>query len=92
MEDVRESRFFNFPTEEDGTQMLVRVVDDNRKGEIEKSVVPKKLRVLTLKFHHEWFGHMGSNRMLETMRLRYYWRGFEKDIIDTAIEIKKHFC
>ena len=63
-----------------GQPILVREVQDARKGLIQQAVVPPELRSLTLKYHHEGFGHMGASRMLETIRLRYFWSGMDKDI------------
>jgi exodeoxyribonuclease III len=60
--------------------LLVRVVSDLRKGEIEQTMVPKVLVKSTLQMHHEGYGHMGSNRMLETIRLRYFWTNMDSDI------------
>lgn len=59
---------------------LVREVEDRRKGLFYQAVVPKILVNQMLDFHHEGFGHMGANRMLETVRLRYFWSGMDKDI------------
>jgi hypothetical protein len=64
-----------------GAKRLVRVVMDTRKGVLEQTMVPQKLERSTLRMHHEGFGHMGSNRMLETLRLRYFWPKMDQDII-----------
>jgi exodeoxyribonuclease III len=71
-------------TEGKDRKMLVRIVTDSRKGEIIQSMVPESLKKATLKMHHEGYGHMGANRMLETIRLRYFWSGMDKDIIEHA--------
>jgi hypothetical protein len=63
-------------------KMLVRLVMDTRKGELVQSIVPEHLKVSTLRMHHEGYGHMGANRMLETIRLRYFWTGMDKDIVE----------
>jgi hypothetical protein len=60
--------------------LLVRMVVDARKGPIEQTMVPKALVRPTLKLHHEGYSHMGSNRMLETIRLRYFWPNMDQDI------------
>ena len=64
--------------------LLVREVVDKRKGPMEQTMVPAVLIKSTLKMHHEGYGHMGSNRMLETIRLRYFWANMDRDIIDHA--------
>jgi exodeoxyribonuclease III len=69
-------------TEDGRTRLLVRMVTDTRKGPLEQSMVPEKLVKPTLLMHHEGYGHMGTNRMLETIRLRYFWSGMDKDIMD----------
>jgi exodeoxyribonuclease III len=63
-------------------RLLVRLVTDNRKGLLEQAMVPERLVRPTLLMHHEGYGHMGTNRMLETIRLRYFWSGMDKDITD----------
>ena len=68
-------------TERPGQRMLVRVTTDRRRGEVEQNMVPSSLVLLTLKMHHEWFGHMGANRMLETIKLRYYWPKMDQAIV-----------
>jgi len=65
----------------DGLQIIVRLATDHKKGTVEQVVVPKVLRKATLRAHHEGFGHMGANRMLETIKLRYYWPKMDKDIV-----------
>jgi hypothetical protein len=45
-------------------------------------MVPETLKKSTLRMHHEGYGHMGANRMLETIRLRYFWSNMDKDISD----------
>jgi exodeoxyribonuclease III len=62
--------------------LLVRVVNDLRKGTLEQTMVPKVLVRSTLQMHHEGYGHMGSNRMLETIRLRYFWTNMDRDITE----------
>jgi hypothetical protein len=62
--------------------LLVRHVEDLRKGPIKQTLVPSSLVRATLKMHHEGYGHMGANRMLETVRLRYFWSKMDQDIID----------
>jgi len=69
-------------TEEGRARLLVRMVTDTRKGLLEQSMVPERLVKPTLLMHHEGYGHMGTNRMLETIRLRYFWSGMDKDIMD----------
>ena len=68
------------PIEGPGHDILVREVMDTRKGLLRQAVVPMELRSMLLKYHHEGFGHMGASRMLETIRLRYFWSGMDKDI------------
>ena len=63
------------------TPLLVREVTDTRKGLIQQAMVPSVLVRLVLRYHHEGFGHMGANRMLETIRLRYFWHHMDKDIV-----------
>jgi hypothetical protein len=60
----------------------VRLVADLRKGGLVQAVVPKLLVKDTLRMHHERYGHMGSNRMFETIRLRYYWTNMAEDIVE----------
>jgi hypothetical protein len=62
--------------------LLVRLVTDLRKGELVQAMVPRDLIRATLCMHHEGYGHMGSNRMLETIRLRYYWTNMAEDIVN----------
>ena len=69
-------------TVEGKSQLLVRMVTDTRKGQLEQAMVPRQLVKSTLAMHHEGYGHMGTNRMLETIRLRYFWSGMNKDIVD----------
>ena len=76
------NKFAQKDTEDGQGGLLVRQVVDIRKGELEQTMVPLSLRKSTLKMHHEGYGHMGSNRMLETIRLRYFWTHMDKDIID----------
>jgi hypothetical protein len=61
--------------------LLIRLVTDKRKGIIRQTMVPQKLVRGALRIHHEGFGHMGANRMLETIRLRYYWPKMNEDIV-----------
>jgi exodeoxyribonuclease III len=61
-------------------KMLIRVTPDKRKGVLEQTMVPEVLKVATLRMHHEGFGHLGANRMLETMRLRYFWSKMDQDV------------
>ena len=61
-------------------KMLIRVAQDIRKGVLKQTMVPKSLIPITLKIHHEGYGHMGANRMLETIRLRYFWPKMDRDI------------
>lgn len=68
------------PSDDSQVKMLVRVIMDRRRGEVEQSLVPKHLVKLTLRVHHEGFAHIGSNRMLETIKLRYFWSCMERDI------------
>jgi hypothetical protein len=68
-------------TGERNKKMVVRVVNDKRKGLIKQTLVPPALVRTVLRFHHEGFGHMGANRMLETIRLRYYWPYMDRDIL-----------
>lgn len=68
------------PSDDDQVPMIVRVIVDKRRGEVEQNLVPKDLVKLTLKVHHEGFAHIGSNRMLETIKLRYFWSNMERDI------------
>jgi exodeoxyribonuclease III len=68
------------PSDDVLVKMLVRVIVDKRRGEIEQNLVPRHLVKLTLKIHHEGFAHIGSNRMLETIKLRYFWSNMEGDI------------
>jgi hypothetical protein len=63
-------------------ELLVRLVTDLRKGELVQAMVPRDLIKATLSMHHEGYGHMGSNRMLETIRLRYYWTNMAEDIVN----------
>ena len=63
-------------------ELLVRLVADTRKGSLVQAMVPKDLVKATLRMHHEGYGHMGSNRMLETIRLRYFWTNMAEDIVD----------
>jgi hypothetical protein len=91
MNEIRESggdtikkerhKFALRPTKESDAPILIRVVSDIRKGTIEQTMVPKQLIKLTLKTHHEGFAHMGANRMLETIRLRYFWTKMDQDIL-----------
>jgi hypothetical protein len=91
MNEIRESggdtikkdrhKFALRPTKEKDLPLLLRIVSDNRKGTIEQTMVPRKLVKPTLKIHHEGFAHMGANRMLETIRLRYFWSKMDKDIV-----------
>jgi len=69
-------------TEGMATGLLVREVVDLRKGQLEQTMVPESLRKSTLRMHHEGYGHMGASRMLETIRLRYFWSNMDKDIND----------
>ena len=64
------------------SQLLVRLVTDLRKGNLVQAMVPKDLVRATLRMHHEGYGHLGSNRMLETIRLRYFWTNMADDIIE----------
>ena len=61
--------------------LLIREVQDTRKGLIRQTVVPDSLVKAALRVHHEGFGHMGANRMLETIRLRYFWNKMHEDIV-----------
>jgi exodeoxyribonuclease III len=61
--------------------LLVRLVTDLRKGDLVQVMVPRSLVKSTLQMHHEGYGHMGTNRMLETVRLRYFWSKMDQDII-----------
>ena len=72
-------KFRLVPTDEPEITMLVRVLY-GRQGEVEQSVVPEDLIKLSMQYHHEGFAHLGTNRMLETLKLRYYWEGMEKDV------------
>jgi hypothetical protein len=49
-------------------------------------VVLKSLMKATLKVRHEGFAHMGASRMLETIRLRYYWPKINEDIVEHSRE------
>ena len=69
------------PTEDGTTPILVRVVSDHKKGVVEQLMVPRCLAKATMKAHHEGFGHMGVNRMVETIKLRYFWTKMETDIV-----------
>jgi exodeoxyribonuclease III len=64
----------------EGARILVREVADTRKGVLRQTMVPRRLVPLTLRVHHEGFAHMGANRMLETIRLRYFWSKMDEDI------------
>ena len=68
------------PSDDDQVEMLVRVITDKRRGEVEQNLVPSHLVKLTLRVHHEGFAHIGSNRMLETIKLRYFWKHMERDV------------
>jgi len=67
-------------TDDGRKRLLIRMVMDTRKGALEQAMVPESLERPTLLMHHEGYGHMGTNRMLETMRLRYFWSGMGSDI------------
>jgi exodeoxyribonuclease III len=69
-------------TAEGRNKLLVRMVTDTRKGPLEQSMVPSQLVKSTLLMHHEGYGHMGANRMLETIRLRYFWSNMDQDIVE----------
>ena len=73
-------------TDQEEDAMLVRVVQDTRKGLIRQTVVPDSLVKAALRVHHEGFGHMGANRMLETIRLRYFWIKMHEDIVKHSKE------
>ena len=60
--------------------MLVRKDENHRKGTVNQTMVPGRLVKKTMRLHHEGYGHMGANRMLETIRLRYFWIGMEAEI------------
>ena len=60
--------------------LVMRRDEQHRKGQIDQVVVPGILIKKTMRLHHEGYGHMGANRMLETIRLRYFWVGMETDI------------
>ena len=72
------------PTPDGRGELLVRLVTDLRKGSLVQAVVPAHLVLDTLRMHHEGYGHMGANRMLETIRLRYFWTNMAEDIVDHA--------
>jgi hypothetical protein len=61
-------------------KMLIRVTPDKMKGELEQTMVPEVLKVATLRMYHKSYGHPGDNRMLETMRLRYFWVEMDQDV------------
>ena len=42
-------------------------------------MIPKLLEKQTLRMHHEGFGHIGASRMIETMKLRYFWPTMDED-------------
>ena len=79
---VGRHRYSLVATVDTNIKLLIRVVTDKTNNKvIEQAVVPRSLRTSTMKMHHEGFGHMGANRMLETIRLRYFWTRMDKDII-----------
>jgi transposase InsO family protein len=78
---IGRNKFSLKSTEEAEAPILVRVASDTRKGTVEQSMVPKALVKETLRLHHEGFAHMGANRMLETIKLRYFWSKMDQDII-----------
>jgi exodeoxyribonuclease III len=69
-------------TESGREGLLVRQVNDLRKGKLDQAMVPANLVKSTLRMHHEGYGHMGANRMLETIRLRYFWTHMDRDIVE----------
>lgn len=78
---IGRDKYSLMPTDDAKVKLLVRIVVDTRKGVLEQTVVPRSLMKSTLRVHHEGFGHMGANRMLETIRLRYFWSKMDQDII-----------
>ena len=61
--------------------MLVRIDENHKKGTVSQTImVPGCLVKKTKRLHHEGYGHMGANRMLETIRLHYFWIGMEAEI------------
>ena len=39
--------------------------ENNRNGILDQTMVPGMLDKKTMRLHHEGYGHMGANRMLE---------------------------
>jgi len=79
---VGRHKFKLVATEDPKEKLLVRVIVDNRKGLVEQTMVPSVLVKSVLRVHHEGYGHLGANRMLETVRLRYFWSRVDKDILE----------
>jgi len=69
-------------TDDGEDTLLLRVYQDKRRGERLMIMVPKHLIKNVLKIHHEGYAHMGINRMVETIKLRYYWKGMDNDVKD----------
>jgi transposase InsO family protein len=78
-------------TDDGEDTLLLRVIIDKRRGEIYQTMVPKHLVKKVLKLHHEGYSHLGINRMVETIKLRYFWKGLDNDVkehVDKCINCK----
>jgi hypothetical protein len=79
-------------TENGNIDLLLRITVDKRNWKERcQTMVPKHLVHIVMKHYHEGWTHLGINRMIETIKLRYFWRGMEKDVkdhIDKCINCK----
>jgi len=55
-------------------------LDKRTKKEHCQTMVPNHLIPKILKLFHEGHTHLGINRMVETIKVRYYWKGMDRDV------------
>jgi hypothetical protein len=79
-------------TDDGKERLLLRIAMDKKtKKEITQTMVPYHLIPKLLRLFHEGHSHLGINRMVETIKVRYYWKGIDQDVkehIDKCMNCK----
>ena len=63
--------------------VLIREIeDDDERMVLTQLVVPKQCRQEVLRHLHngQWGAHLGENKTLKKLRMRYYWPGYAADV------------
>ena len=78
-------RMYIIPLKVDGTKGALRVMAEQEKATVDihdntSVALPSSLLKSVLSYYHEGLGHCGVSRMVESLRLKYWWDGMQKHV------------